>query len=179
MKKLLVILLLLLVFPQSVLAHTGLESSSPSTDETLQNPVTEITMKFNTELQPLSTFDVTVNGSDKVPIDKVTVSGATLKGILKEPLTKGTYTVNWKILGEDGHIVEKSYSFRVDAKIPETTTHGQPAPKETPAAAAAAPDAAQSKQAPQESVSPSGIAAVVGVLFLIILGAVLMKRRNS
>src|SRR5690606_31488430 len=44
-----------------------------------------------------------------------------LTGVLSTPLGNGDYTVDWSIIGEDGHLIEDSFSFSIDIPTTEST----------------------------------------------------------
>ncbi|MCY9667396.1 copper resistance protein CopC [Paenibacillus alginolyticus] len=124
MKKIIFIIMLLMLLPTTAFAHTGMESSSPKDKETITGPLTEIVLTFNTNLEKLSTFTLLDKQGQKVNVDTVAVEGKLLKGSLKTPLPNGDYTVNWKIVGEDGHVIERSFTFTVN--MPEQATVNMP-----------------------------------------------------
>lgn len=54
-----------------------------------------------------------VNGCEEIHFDSSQVDEKTLVGSMEEPLESGDYTVNGRIIGEDGHLIEGNYSFNV------------------------------------------------------------------
>lgn len=113
MKKTLLVLMILMLLPNTVFAHTGLKSSTPNDKEIISQPLTEILLEFNTALEKLSTFTLIDTQGQKVIVDNINVDENKLKGTFKSPLPNGDYTVNWKIVGEDGHVIERSFAFSV------------------------------------------------------------------
>jgi len=120
-------LIFTLIFPTTIFAHTGLKDSSPSNKEVVTTELKEITLNFKTTIGELSSFDILDASNKKVENLKVTVNDKSMTGTLPEALPNGEYTVNWKILGEDGHVVKKSYSFTV--KMPEAVKQDESAAK--------------------------------------------------
>jgi methionine-rich copper-binding protein CopC len=180
MKKIIFVLMLLMLIPTTALAHTGLESSTPKDKETITNSVKEIALTFNTNLEKLSTFSLLDKQGQKVNVDNLSVEGKILKGTFNNPLTNGDYTVNWKIVGEDGHVIERSFTFAVN--MPEQVKEAStltPTPSE--------PVKESSKeQTPIQTASvltPSNDKNIfvwigVGVLVLIGLVGFTMRKRN-
>ena len=41
-------------------------------------------------------------------------------------LTAGDYTVNWRVVGEDGHVMSGKFSFTVDPAAPAAKSGGAP-----------------------------------------------------
>lgn len=118
MKKILLaaVVLLSLLFTNSVSAHSTLENSSPADGDTVQEQLSEITMQYNTSIDPMSTFTLTDANGDEVAV-KTSVNDDTLIGTIGAPLANGEHTVEWNIIGADGHPITGTYSFTVD--IPE------------------------------------------------------------
>lgn len=109
-----VLLPLLLLAPTTVFAHTGLQSSSPANGETIDKPLTEIRMEFNTDIEPLSTFVLSNEKNESVKLTGIGIDKNTMSGKIEPALPNGEYTVTWKIIGRDGHPVENKFSFAVN-----------------------------------------------------------------
>lgn len=107
----------LLVTPHSAFAHTHMVSSSPEKDEQVEQLIHQIQLDFHTDIAPLSSFTVT-GEQGAIELEEIQVEGARMTGLLAGDLENGTYTVDWKIVGEDGHPMEGSYSFSVN--VPES-----------------------------------------------------------
>ncbi|WP_152392562.1 copper resistance CopC family protein [Paenibacillus guangzhouensis] len=120
-------LIFTLIFPTTIFAHTGLKDSSPSSKEIVTTELKEITLNFKTTIGELSSFEILDASKKKVESLKISVHDKSMIGTLPEALPNGEYTVNWKILGEDGHVVKKSYSFTV--KLPEAAKQEENAAK--------------------------------------------------
>ncbi|WP_177245727.1 copper resistance protein CopC [Paenibacillus sp. BC26] len=106
------VLFVALLLPQTVTAHTDLKGSTPAKDETVTTAVSEIKLSFATEIEPVVVLKVT-DASNKEIAVKVEAGKDQLTGVLDAPLADGTYTVNWRIIGEDGHNIKGNYSFTV------------------------------------------------------------------
>ncbi|WP_182301164.1 copper resistance CopC family protein [Cohnella cholangitidis] len=145
-----VILLGLIVIPNIVLAHSALVSAVPSYSEAATTEVSELKLEFNTPIEPLSSIKVKDEAGSLQPLKETNTDGKFLTGVLEKPLTDGKYTVDWKIIGEDGHAIKGSYSFVV--RIPE------PVPTET----APSPSPSASEAVGQGSSEPTGSDASAG-----------------
>jgi len=106
-------LLLLFTFVPSALAHTGLESSVPHDGEVITENISTVSLTFNTTIEDISTFKVTKESGQAISLAEHIVKEREMIGTLSSPLQDGAYIVTWKIIGEDGHPIEKSYSFSV------------------------------------------------------------------
>ncbi|MFC0189417.1 copper resistance protein CopC [Fictibacillus aquaticus] len=128
MKKIILLCVMaLLMNVQSVSAHSKLESSAPTEGETITGDVPEITLTFNTSIEELSSFTVVKDDGSDVPVENAAVSGSTLTGTVPKDLENGSYKINFKIVGEDSHVVEGTTSFTV--KREEPVQEEQPAPE--------------------------------------------------
>ncbi|UVI33285.1 copper resistance CopC family protein [Paenibacillus spongiae] len=193
------IALILLMLPQIAFAHTGLETASPSENELIKEPLTEIRLKFNTDIETLSRITLKDEQENEIAI-AVEIDQDTMTGTLDKPLDNGKYTVNWSIMGEDTHVIKGNYTFTVDAPVVEPPKEEakvpEPAPldsQEDPAAAASTHSSAYDNGETAQTASPdkktsettkqtsySWIYYVVGaVLLLFVLDWILGKRRKQ
>lgn len=120
MKKLIVAFLIALATAFPVSAHTALVSATPAADSTLSGFPSEITLTFNENL-----LEVGDKNPNKVEVlDQTgylltgtpTVSGATITAPLG--ITgNGEFQVKYRVVSQDGHVVEGNYNFKVDSPI--------------------------------------------------------------
>lgn len=127
-------LLLILVFPTATWAHSKLETSTPAADAKLTESVQEVSLSFNENIdENLSTLKIKNAQGESVEVAEVKISQNTMLGTLSAPLPSGSYTVEWKIVGGDGHPVDGTYAFEVDAPEAEATPETPADTEETPA----------------------------------------------
>jgi methionine-rich copper-binding protein CopC len=177
LKRLLITLLLLMLLPTTAFAHSGLKSSTPNDKEMITKPINEIVMEFNTNIEKLSTFTLLDKNGQKINIDNMAVEGEKLTGTFKDPLPNGDYTVNWKIIGEDGHVIERSFTFIV--KMSEVV-------KDTPTSTPQPTEQVEQTPAPYEEkqtveAAPSQMTLIwtgVGALLVIVVLVITMRRRK-
>ncbi|UJF25506.1 copper resistance CopC family protein [Planococcus sp. 107-1] len=113
MKKILLLTLFILLLSSAVVsAHTALEESSPVDGETVAEEPREIVLEFNTSLEEASSFTVENAEGEEIPFG-VTIEDQKMIGTLGAAMADGEYTVNWKIIGADGHPIEGTYAFTV------------------------------------------------------------------
>ncbi|WP_336788494.1 copper resistance CopC family protein [Paenibacillus sp. MMO-177] len=118
-------LILTLLLPTSAFAHTGLDSSSPAKDEKVVQKLTQIEMLFKTKIEDLSNFTLKNEKGETLPVSSIDVQDKKMTGKLEAPLPSGSYKIEWKIVGVDGHPITGEYSFSVE--LPP-----EPTPSETP-----------------------------------------------
>lgn len=124
MKKLtLTIISTSLVFAgmQSANAHAQLTSSDPSKNEVIKTLPSLVWLEFDGDLLSFGEKQInkiTVTNSKKMRIDigGPIVGGARISTKLKAGLPAGKYLVSYRIVSEDGHPVEGSYSFTYKPK---------------------------------------------------------------
>lgn len=177
MKKLILsILLFIFLLPATAFAHTGLESSSPKDKEIVTQPLTGITLTFNTNLEKLSTMSLVDKDGQKVNVDAVAVEGKILKGTLKSPLPNGEYTVNWKIVGEDGHVIERNFTFTVT--LPDDEKKVTQSAEPSPSSPSPPVDQQQTMETASDKTSSSDKSMLIwiGVGLLVLIGIVGLTR---
>lgn len=116
----LVTIVLLFTFVSTVFAHTGLESSNPQNGEVINKELDQITLTFEGKIEQGSTFTLKNATGETITVDNTSINETILTGHLTTPLENGDYTVDWSIIGADGHLIEDSFSFTVDAPVTET-----------------------------------------------------------
>ncbi len=140
------VLALLWLLPASAFAHSTLEQAIPAQNETVTVSPAEVSLTFNTKIEKLSNFKLIDENRQEIA-PEVSVSGDTMTGKIADPLANGNYTVKWTIIGADGHAVEGSYSFAVEAAAE--------APSEAPSEPAKSPDQEPSPSPSPESSAPA------------------------
>ncbi|MED1862975.1 copper resistance protein CopC [Fictibacillus nanhaiensis] len=116
MKKILIpfFLLFTIVFqlPLSASAHSKLETSTPAEGEKVTTDLEAVVLTFSTKIESLSTMTLK-NGDKEIPL-QISVEDDQMTGAITNPLENGNYTVAYKIIGADSHVIEGDYSFSVD-----------------------------------------------------------------
>jgi methionine-rich copper-binding protein CopC len=111
----LVCLLALLLAPVPVSAHAVLVKSSPARRAVLALPPPRVELVFNERLEPAYST-VSVWAADaRVDDTKVVVGPEDPRrlSVGLTPLARGTYTVKFRVLSVDGHLVEGTFPFEV------------------------------------------------------------------
>jgi methionine-rich copper-binding protein CopC len=142
-------------------AHNQLISTVPAANAKLAKPPAAVTLSF---VQPLNPRFTTIVVSDaarhRLPAGAPAIDGGTGTVTLDAPPGNGAYTVAYRIVSVDGHVVQGSYDFTVaDPALPAASA----------AAASAAPAAAASSSG---GIPAAALIAVAVVLVLLAGGAV-------
>lgn len=104
----------LMVLGNLALAHTGLKESSPADGATLNEAPASIDLVFTADVR-LIKLEVTSNGKVLDTGFKPGAESMASYSIPTSGLADGRYTVNWAVIGADGHTVTNSFSFSVDS----------------------------------------------------------------
>jgi methionine-rich copper-binding protein CopC len=106
----------LALWPAVALAHAVLVKSVPAQRATLAEPPPRIELWFNERLEPAySKASVTNEAGTQVDLRDVKVSTEDPRrlSLSLPPLKPGRYTVSFRVLSVDGHVVESRLSFTV------------------------------------------------------------------
>jgi copper resistance protein C len=106
----------LALWPAVALAHAVLVKSVPAQRATLAEPPPRIELWFNERLEPAySKASVTNEAGTQVDLRDVAVSTEDPRrlSLSLPPLKPGRYTVSFRVLSVDGHVVESRLSFTV------------------------------------------------------------------
>lgn len=182
MKKILLIAVLLLIFPVSAHAHSGLSSSTPAEGEMLVGSPAEIQFQFESPIQQ-GDMTLTDESGNTVEFSGISFSDLELLGQLDEELPNGAYTVDWSALSQDGHEITGTLIFNVaveasDEQASEDTTET----KETEAAALSADEqgeeAAATAVEPAKAETPWVTIIIIAVLIMAAAAFYVMARRK-
>jgi methionine-rich copper-binding protein CopC len=119
MKKLtstLMSILLILLGVQNANAHAQLSSSVPAKNQIVKVLPSLVWLEFDGDLlsfgdKQIHKITVTNSRKKRVDIGGPIVGGARISTKLKAGLPAGKYLVSYRVVSEDGHPVEGSYSF--------------------------------------------------------------------
>lgn len=115
-----------LAFGTAAWGHAALTKSVPGNREVLAQSPATIDLKFNEKVEAkfskVSVEDangkLAALGTPAVVAD----DPYALQTPVTEPLTPGRYTVRYRVLSQDGHVIERSFVFTIEA--PTTLTPG-------------------------------------------------------
>lgn len=123
LKKIMLILLCtLMMVPSFVSAHTSISTSNPSEGQVVTENLEQIILTFATTIEELSTMDLIKDGN-VIPLEGIKVENKQLMGTIAKPLENGSYIIQWKIVGEDGHPIKGEINFVVQNDQNEVETN--------------------------------------------------------
>ncbi|ANU09664.1 hypothetical protein BBH88_04805 [Planococcus antarcticus DSM 14505] len=116
MKKI-AILLILSIFSMPLIgqAHTTLSSSSPAEGDVVTEQLEEVVLTFGTVIEQGSLMALESEGTT-YEFDEIVLSDKIMTGSIAEELPNSTYTINWKIIGADGHPIEGEMPFELNVE---------------------------------------------------------------
>jgi methionine-rich copper-binding protein CopC len=103
-------------------AHSELVRSQPAAGSTAPAGLRELVLEFNEPIGGGSTLTIFAGTFSPTAGVETSVEGQVLTARLAEPLPAGTYTVEWRVIGADGHPVQGSYQFAVSAGGAQATS---------------------------------------------------------
>ncbi len=113
------IALLTAIAPASqAMRHLRLVRSYPAKDTVLTTAPDAVRLWLSEPTQaPVSKVTVTAAAGDTVKLEALTreaAADAPLVGKFTKPVGSGQYTVTWKAMSKDGHVVNGTFGFRVN-----------------------------------------------------------------
>lgn len=151
-----------------VAAHTEIDETIPADGAVVDQPVTEITVAF---LEPVTLigagFEALTPQGEIVEPPTETDDDIVFRLLFDPPLADGDVGVRYEVRAEDGHVIDGSFSFRVDAPAPTTpptstvpaatTTTATPPGTDAPAATTPPPTTAPAEPA-DDTTPPTTVA---------------------
>jgi methionine-rich copper-binding protein CopC len=95
----------------SVFAHAMVESTFPQDGAMVMEPTRQVEVNFD---MPIKLINLKVIGADGTPVavdyERAKEAGTRFKG-MTPVLVPGSYTVHWKAMGDDGHMMDGTFGF--------------------------------------------------------------------
>ena len=110
------LLITALLSPVPALAHAILVKSQPAKDETVSQAPKQIDLWFNdavrSEYKALAVIDSSGKRVDNHDVEQTLTDGSHIHATVSN-LAAGTYTVRYRVVSEDTHIVTGKFEFTV------------------------------------------------------------------
>ncbi|MFV2018462.1 copper resistance CopC family protein [Micromonospora sp. LOL_023] len=175
-----------IILPASpALAHNQLASSQPGQNTRVAQSPEEIVLEFTERLNvEHTTIVVTDVAGAQLPVDGPTVDQQ--RGVVRpvNPLPDGVYTVAYRVVSADGHPVQGTFRFAVNAPLTDASAAALGAGQPTSDPGAGQPTSDPGPAAEADGASGGGgwlPYAVGGVVALVAAGAlaiVVLRRRR-
>lgn len=192
MKKTLILLSALLILPMTAHAHSVLESSTPAEGAVVAEPIEQVVLDFSAGIEQGSAMTMTMDGT-AVDFSEVAVMEDQLVGTPAQELEDGSYVVEYDVLSEDGHPIQGSLAFELQANEEEEAAQEEPAEEaaeseadETEATESTESTestdmeqaAASDSEAPSEQGGSSMTLIIAGIAIILLVAAVVLMRRK-
>jgi hypothetical protein len=109
---------LLVAFASIAAAHTPLTASVPAPKATVSAPVKEIVLEFGGDVRLTAVVLTDAQGGNKKVAAVPAAVAKKFTLAVEEDLKAGVYTVNWRAVGADTHVVSGDFRFTVAAATP-------------------------------------------------------------
>ena len=143
-------------------AHNQLKSTDPAANSTIATAPSTITLTF--EEAPLTEGDfvtATSASGEKVALGAPVVNEDTVTATWPAAASSGAYTVSWRVVADDGHPVEGTFSFTIAGQSSPSTS-----PTESTSSSASAASASSTPVPGESTSSNNAVWWVVGALAL-------------
>jgi methionine-rich copper-binding protein CopC len=108
----------LLAIVSTATAHTPLTASVPAPKATVPAPVKEIVLEFGGDVRLTAVVLTDAQGGNKKVAAVPAAVAKKFALAVEEDLKPGVYTVNWRAVGADTHVVSGDFRFTVAAATP-------------------------------------------------------------
>ena len=115
MKKPFFFAVALFQFANAVQAHTHLEKTMPADNSVLKAAPKEIMLHFSATTR-LTALSIQKEGDKERPLKPLPTAVAKAIAVPVPALAPGKYVVDWRVVGDDGHVVSGKFHFTVDAQ---------------------------------------------------------------
>jgi methionine-rich copper-binding protein CopC len=129
-------------------AHSHLEGSNPADGDIVTEPLNEIVLEFDGQIEQGSYIDVTTAEGEAFEPEETIIGDGTLTASFAEPLANDEYQVTWSIISADGHPMEGEFSFTVNASASEQEEGADEEPSESPESVE---EPSESTEAPEQT----------------------------
>jgi methionine-rich copper-binding protein CopC len=157
------------------LAHARLLEATPGGGATLSQPSEQVRLRFSEPVEAAFDPVEVYNEQDRrVDQDDTRVASDDPEVLVTdlEPLSRGSYTVEYRVTSQDGHVIDGKYEFKVAAGAARADG-GEEAKEEEPAGPAAEGQGERSAGAIGWAVP---VAVLVGIVAAIVGFAALRRR---
>lgn len=124
-KATLTAVLLALALPAGAAAHARLVGSKPADGAVLATPPADVRLLYDDQIRPAG-GDLAVDAHGRSVLGgKAHREGSRVLVVpLRSGLTKGSYTVRWRVISNDGHLISGVVAFGIGTKPVATLTAG-------------------------------------------------------
>lgn len=143
-------IIVVLINPTAVSAHTGFESSTPGDGEVLAEPVSEVVIAFTGPASPVGDRFTALDSAGQLrePSAVTTPDDKTFVLTFEPPLAGGQVGVRWNVQAPDAHPIGGSFVFTITSPAPTTKAPDASPTEAAPLVESSQPPPAASEAAP-------------------------------
>ena len=171
--------MLALTVSTTAFAHSHLGGSTPADGDIVTAPLEEIVLNFDGKIEQGSYFDLQNATGTSMDVEEFIIGDGKLTGTFTEALPNDEYTVNWSIISADGHPLEGTFSFTMNAPIPEPVVEEEPAQQPTAEETPVTEEQTIAEPAPAEEKSSSPVITIAIIVIVIAAAGLLFTRRKK
>lgn len=120
----LIVFVVLLTVASPALAHTGLVSSTPAQDASVDGPLEEVTLTFSRPIELAGDGVRVLDGQGDPVAVSATVDAEVVTVRPRQPLDDGPYGVRWAVRSGDAHPVRGTFVFTVTPAVTRAGSAG-------------------------------------------------------
>jgi methionine-rich copper-binding protein CopC len=102
--------LVLVAFGVTANAHAHLQKSTPADNSVITTSPSNLVLNFS-EAARLTTLSIQRGNETQQNLKPLPTSAAQQISVPLPPLTPGTYSVNWRVVSDDGHVMAGALHF--------------------------------------------------------------------
>jgi methionine-rich copper-binding protein CopC len=106
--------LVLVMWGVTASAHAHLQKSSPADNSVITTPPSNLVLNFS-EAARLTALSIQKGSESPQKLNPLPTTAAQEISVRLPPLTRGTYTVSWRALSDDGHTTSGALHFTLAA----------------------------------------------------------------
>lgn len=162
-------------------AHDSLLATSPKKGSVVTTAPTAITLTFSDDVAKIAPTVVLRGPEGKVSTDPPSVRANTVRTGVSDELADGRYTVAWRVVSSDGHPIEGTFRFTVEAGESSSASTSPTPTTSAPKATKDKPSTTPVPGAGGDSTS-SAVPIAVGLALLVVIAVVAVvawRRRRS
>lgn len=106
----------LLLLAGAAQAHTHLEKAVPADNAVLNEPPAQLQLEFSKVARVTAVTVQKEGDKDAVKVTALPTTFATAQSVPLQPLAPGKYLVNWRVVGEDNHVMAGKLHFTIKGK---------------------------------------------------------------
>lgn len=174
--------LLTMSISTSAFAHSHLGGSNPADGDVVKEPLNEIVLEFDGQIEQGSFIDLTTTEGQAIDMQEIIIGEGTLTGTLAEPLPNDEYKANWSIISADGHPLEGEFTFTVNAPVSESVDEESEEPSESTESSIENQDETSAEEEvdeTEETSSSTTIMLIVIIAVILVGGFFLLRKRKK